>query len=53
MRKIIEKINGGEWNENGMSELERLENIVWDRVINEDDGLEVYCRWMMKIDDNR
>jgi hypothetical protein len=36
-----------------MNELERLENIVWDRVINRDDGMEVYYRWMMKINDNR
>ncbi len=36
-----------------MNELERLENIVWDRVINGDDGMEVYYRWMMKINDNR
>jgi hypothetical protein len=35
-----------------INELERLENIVWDRVINEDDGMEVYYRWMMKINDN-
>ena len=32
-----------------INELERLENMVWDRVINGDDGLEVYYRWMMKI----
>ena len=36
-----------------INELERLENIVWDRVINGDDGMEVYYRWMMKINDNR
>ncbi len=36
-----------------INELERLENIVWDRVINRDDGMEVYYRWMMKINDNR
>ena len=36
-----------------INELERLENIVWDRVINRDDGIEVYYRWMMKINDNR
>jgi hypothetical protein len=36
-----------------INELERLESIVWDRVINEDDGMEVYYRWMMKINDNR
>jgi len=34
-----------------INELERLENIVWDRVINGDDGMEVYYRWMMKIND--
>ena len=32
-----------------INELERLENIVWDRVINRDDGLEVYYRWMMRL----
>jgi hypothetical protein len=32
-----------------INELERLENIVWNRVINRDDGMEVYYRWMMKI----
>ena len=32
-----------------MNELERLENMVWNRVINGDDGMEVYYRWMMKI----
>ena len=36
-----------------INELERLENIVWDRVINGYDGMEVYYRWMMKINDNR
>jgi hypothetical protein len=36
-----------------INELERLEKMVWERVINEDDGMEVYYRWMMKINDNR
>jgi hypothetical protein len=34
-----------------VNELERLEEMVWDRVINGDDGMEVYYRWMMKIND--
>ena len=36
-----------------INELERLENIVWDRVINGYDGMKVYYRWMMRINDNR